>query len=490
MRLSKLLGGPLLIAKVLQYLERVLAFSIISDKYLLTAHQKHLSVYDLSKEYPQFSRLDPSTEPVPVYQLALPGIYHAAGLHRSGSLNHVSGSLFVPPPPDAVISLPVQNPTFDEDTSSDSDDEGTVWESEEVPFYEDPSRNILAVNLIHYVGHWPRFSGTTGTTIIIPLQCLVDFVEETITNSAADTTKRVDVQAEAQVKAEAQMQSELGGVRPLGISHHHSNFEFAELERQRRIELTTPGLSVTATGVHDPTRMPHKPRHFRPSQWLKHALVFNQETQNRAYDYRRSIVSGSRFVSNIEVKEGERLFQLIEFNPTWVKALEQRLGRPARDIGVHYQAVRHGHPVIYLARQNWDTEGLIVPVTFGEHMAVKDAPGDSDGVSAGGFLDAHLGSDGEEYTSPPPPSPATPTPTPTLTPSSAESEIDLRLPGVDSPGPSWYGWRVARCGEVKYAWKLIQVSEDTIALDVSIQEDSLIYTAVRVLAFVRGTILM
>ena len=167
-RSSKLSGELLLIAS--QYLERVLAFSFISDRYLLTAHQEHLSVYDLSKEFPLFNWLDPSTEPIPLYQLALPEICHAAGFHHSGSLDHIPSSPPVYPPSD---------PADDNDTSSVFDDEETAWGNKEVPFYEDPSRKILAVNLIHYVGHWPRVAGTVGTTIIIPLQRLVDFAEET-----------------------------------------------------------------------------------------------------------------------------------------------------------------------------------------------------------------------------------------------------------------------------------------------------------------------
>jgi hypothetical protein len=95
--------------------------------------------------------------------------------------------------------------------------------------------------------------------------------------------------------------------------------------------------------------------------------------------------------------------QLTEFNPTWVNALEQRLTRPARDVGVHYESVECGHPTLRLVQQNWETEGLIVPMTFGEHVAA-----DSDEDSVYGFPDVYFGSDDEEYTFPPPPSPATP----------------------------------------------------------------------------------
>jgi hypothetical protein len=414
-----------------------------------------------------------------VYQLALPEICHAAGLHRSGSLDHVPGSPFVLPPPDTVSALPLLSFTPDEGTSSDADDEGTAWNGEEVPFYEDPNRNILAVNLIRYVDYWA--AGTMGTTIIVALQCLVDFAEEAIAKSAADVTgraaKHAGVQAEARGRAEARIYSELDGAQPLGIPHHYPIFELAQLERQGRIELIRAGLGAATTGVHDSTRIPREPRRFQPSRWLKHALVFHQETNRRRYDYRRSVASGSRFVSSIEVREEKALFQLIEFNPTWVNALEKRLGRPARDVGVPYQAVGCG---LRLMERNWETEGLIVPMTFGEDVVVTGRPGDSDEDSVDGFPDIRFGPDNEEYAFAPPRSPVAPTSTPILSP--VESEADLRLE-VDPPEPSWYGWRVARCGEVKYAWKMIQANRDIIALDVAIQEDSLIYTAVSVLEF-------
>jgi hypothetical protein len=466
----------------IQYIERVLAFSFISNKYLLTVHQEHLSVYDLSKKYPRFNRLDPSTTPLPVYQLVLPEACHAAGLHRSGSLDHVPGPPLVPPPLGAADILPASRFTSEADASNGGDDEGAAWEGKDVPFYEDPSRNILAVNLISYASRWPRTAGTVGTTIIIPLQRLVDFAEETVAKSTADIARKIAKHAKAQVEAlgnaAARMYSELGGAQPLGILRHYPVFELARLERRRPVELIRAGLSATTTTTTalDPTRLLRKPRCFQPAQWLKHALVFHQETHGRPYDYRRSIVSGSRFVSGIEVREGKRLFQLIEFNPTWVNALEQRLAHPARDVGVHYEAVECGNPMLRLVQQNWETEGLIVPMIFGEHVAA-----DSDEDSVYGFPDVHFGSDDEECTFPPPPSPVTPALTPILSPSSPiEPETNLRLAEVDPPEPSWYGWRVARCGEVKYAWKAMQAGRNIIALDVAIQEDSLIYTAVSV----------
>jgi hypothetical protein len=442
-------------------------------------------VYDLSKKYPRFNRLDPSTTPLPVYQLALPEACHAAGLHRSGSLDHVPGPPIVPPPQDTADILPASRFTSEEDTSGGGSAEGAPWEGKEVPFYEDPSRNILAVNLISYASRWPRTPGTVGTTIIIPLQRLVDFAEETVAKSSADAARKIakhtKAQAEARGNAETQMYSELGGVQPLGPLHHYPIFELARLERRRRVELIRAGLSATTTTTaSDSTRPLREPRCFQPVQWLKYALVFHQETHGRPYDYRRSIVSGSRFVSCIEVKEGKRLFQLIEFNPTWVNALEQRLARPARDVGVHYESVECGHPTLRLVQQNWETEGLIVPMTFGEHVAADDDSVDSDEDPVYGFPDVHFGSDDEGCTFPPPPSPVTPAPTPILSPSPIEPETNLQLAGVDSPEPSWYGWRVARCGEVKYAWKVMQASRNIIALDVAIQEDSLIYTAVSV----------
>lgn len=480
MGLSEFLGGPLLIAKVSQYIERVLAFSFISDKYLLTAHQDHLSVYDLSKGYPPFNRLDPSTEPIPVCRLALPGIYHAAGLHCSGSLDHVPGSPFDLPQPDAADVLPLLNLTPDGDTSSDFDDEGTAWEAKEVPFHEDSSRNILALNLIRYVDYW--VTGTMGTTIIIPLQRLVDFAEETVAKSAVDATGKaakdaMKAQIEARDKTGARIHSELWNVQTLGVPRGYLIFKLAQLERQRRIELIKAGLSAETKDMHDPTRLPRNPRCFRPSRWLKYALVFKQQTQRRLYDYRKSVVSGSRFVASIEVREGKRLFQLIEFNPTWVNALEKRLGRPARNFGVHYQTAGYGNPMFHPAERNWRTEGLIVPMTFGEHATFTDHPGDSNEDSVDDFPDTHFGGNDEGYIFRPPRLPVAPTPTPILTPSPVESETDFRLETY-SPGPSWYGWRVARCGEVKYAWKVIQINGDAIPLDVAIQEDSLIYTTV------------
>ena len=421
-----------------------------------------------------------------MYQLVLPGIYHAAGLHRSGSLDHVPNSPYVLPPPDAVDVLPPPSPTSDEGISSDSDDEGTAWEDKEIPFCEDPSRNILAVNLIRYAGHW--IAGTMGTTILIPLRHLVDFAEETVSEYTTNLTRKAaqhaKLQAEARDRAEAQMYSELDRVQPLGIPHHYPIFELAQLERQRRIELIRAGLSAVTTGVHNSTRTPPTPKRFQSSRWLKHALVFNQETHGRPYDYRRSVVSGSRFVSSIEAREGKALFQLIEFNPTWVNALETRLGRPARDVGVHHKAVECGHPIRRPVQRNWETEGLIVPMTFGEHAAVTDYPRDSDEDSVEGFPDIRFGFDDEEYAFPLPPSPVTPTPTPISPTSPVESETGPQLEEVGSPEPSWYGWRVVRCGEVKYAWKIIQAGRDIIALDVAIQEDSLIYTAVSVRLFV------
>jgi len=421
-----------------------------------------------------------------VYQLVLPGICHAAGLHRSRSLDHVPDSPLVLPPSDAIDALPPPSLASDEGISSGFGDEGTTWEGKEIPFCEDPSRNVLAVNLIRYVGHW--IAGTIGTTILIPLQRLVNFAEETVLESAADLTrkaaKRAKLQAEARDRTEAQMHSELDRIQPLGTPHHYPIFELAQLERQRRIELIRAGLSAATTGVHDPTRIPRKPRRFKPSRWLKHALVFNQETHGRPYDYRRSIVSGSRFVSSIEAREGKGLFQLIEFNPTWVNALEKWLGRPARDVGVHHKTVERGHPIRRPMERKWETEGLIIPMTFGENAAVTDHPGDSDEDSVDGFPDIRFGFDDEEHAFPLPPSPVTPTPTPDPPTSPVESETGPQLEEVDSPEPSWCGWRVARCGEVKYAWKVIQTSRDIIALDVAIQEDSLIYTAVSVRLFV------
>ena len=418
-------------------------------------------------------------------QLVLPGICHAAGLHRSGSLDHIPDSPLVLPSSNAVNVLPPPSLTSDEGIPSDFDDEGTAWEGKEIPFCEDPSRNILAVNLIRYVGHW--ITGTMGTTILIPLQRLVDYAEETILESAADlnrkAAKHAKLQAEARDKAKAQMHSELDRIQPPGIPHHYPIFELAQLERQRRIELIRAGLSAATTGVHDPTWMPRNPKRLQPSRWLKHALVFNQETHGRPCDYRRSVVSGSRFVSSIEAREGKGLFQLIEFNLTWVNALEGRLGRPARDVGVHHKAVEYGHPIHRPVERNWETEGLIVPMTFGEHVAVTDHPRDSDEDSVDGFPDIRFGFDDEEYIFPPPSSPVTPTPTPIPPTSPVESETGPRLEEIDSPEPSWCGWRVARCGEVKYAWKMIQPGRDIIALDVAIQEDSLIYTAVSVRLF-------
>ena len=470
MGLSKFLGGSLLTAKASQCIERVLAFSFISNKYLLTVHQDHLSVYDLSKEYLPSNRLDPLTEPVPVCQFALPGIFHAAGLHRSRPLDHVPGSPFVLPPPDAANVLPMSRPTSDEDTLSDSDDERTPWEDKEVPFYEDPNRNILAVNLIRHVGY--GIAGTTGTTIIIPLQRLVDFVEETTAKSAVDVTGKAaghtNIQAKARDTAEAQMYSELDIDQPPGITHCDQIFELAQLEQQKRIGLIREGVSAATTRVHGSSaRRPRKPRRVQPSRWLKQALVFNQETHGRLCDYRRSAVSGSRFVSSVEVKEGIGLFQLIEFNPTWVNALEKWLGRPARKVGVHHETVERWHPTARLMERDWETEGLIVPMTFEEHVAVTDHPGDSDDLP-----DIRSGPYGELHTFPPPHSSVTPAPTPILSPSLVE---------VGSPEPSWHGWRVARCGEVKYAWKIMEIDGGIIALDVAIQEDSLIYTAVSVL---------
>lgn len=409
-------------------------------------------MYDLSKEYPLFSRLDPYTAPAPVYQLVLPEICHAAGLHRSGSLDHVPGSP-VPLPSDATDTLPVPNFPPEKGISSDSYDGEPAREGKEVPFYEDPSRNILAVNLISHVGYWPRAAGTIGTTIIIPLQRLVDLAEETVTESTADVVRKVTTHpqapAEAQGKAEVQMYSELDGVQPLGIPHHYQIFELARAERQRRVELIKAGPSATVSNSIQPLR---KPRRFQPAEWLNRALAFKQNTHGRPYDYRKSIVSGSRFVSPIEVREGKRLFQLIEFNPTWVNALERRLARPARNVGVHYMAA-HGHPVFHLVEQNWRTEGLIVPITFGQQpMVANDVP--------------------------------LPSPTPILpsipSPSLTELETVLRHAETDFADRSWYGWRVARCGEVKYAWKVIQAGGNIIALDVAIQEDSLIYTAVSI----------
>ena len=446
-RSFKLSGELLLIAS--QYIERVLAFSFISNRYLLTAHQEHLSVYDLSKVYPLFNLFDPSTEPVPLYQLVLPEICHAAGFHHSGSLDHIPSFPPVSPPPDPA------------------DDEETAWGNKEVPFYEDPSRNILAINLIHYVGHWQRVTGTVGTTIIIPLQRLVDFAEETLARSAADiigkTVNHTEVHAEARDGIGAQMYPELGRAQPLGTPHQYPISKLAQLERRRRIELTRAGLNAATTITRDSTRIP---KCFQPTRWLKHALVFDQETHGRLYDYRRSIVSGSRFVSSVEVRERKRLFQLIEFNPTWVNALEQRLGRPAREVGIHYKAVWCGNPIIRFVEWNWQTEGLIIPMTFGEHVAANNNPDD-------GFPEINFGSDDGGYAFPPPPSPVTPAPTTPI-----KSETDRQLAEIDSSQPSWHGWRVARCGEVKYAWKMIQTSRDMVALDVGIQEDSLIYTAV------------
>ena len=430
-------------------------------------------MYDLSKEYPQFNQLDSSTEPVPVYQLALPETCHAAGLHRSGSLDHVPGSPLAPPPSDAADIPPTPTFTPEEDTSSSCDNGGAPWDDKGVPFYEDPSRNILAVNLITQVGHWPRVAGTMGTTIILPLRRLVDFAEEAVTKSTTDATREAEEHTEARGKAEAQMY--LSGVQP---PHHYPILELAQLKRQRRVELIRAGLRA-ATSITPGSAGP--PRCFQPAQWLKHALVFNQDTRGCPYDYRRSIVSGSRFVSSIEVREGKRLFQLIEFNPTWVNALEQRWARPARDVGVHYEVVERGHPMLRFVQKNWETEGLIVPMTFEERAAVNYS---YSGDSAGGFSETHFGSDDEGYTIPPPP-PATPAPTPILSPSPIESDPDLQLAKVGSSEPSWYGWRVARSGEVKYAWKIIQASKDTIALDVAIQEDALIYTAVSVCVYAR-----
>jgi len=487
MGLSKFLGEPFLIAKVSQYIERVLAFSFISDKYLLTAHQDHLSVYNLSKGYPPFNRLDPSTEPIPVCRLALPGICHAAGLHRSGSLDHVPGSPFVLPQPDAADVLPLLNLTPDGDTSSDFDDEGTAWEAKEVPFHEDPSINILALNLIPYVDYW--VAGTMGTTIIIPLQRLVDFAEETVAKSGVDTTGKaakdaMKAQTEPRDRTEAQIHSGLGNVQLLGgVPRDYLIFKLAQLERQKRIELIKAGLSAETTDVHDSTRVPRNPRCFQASQWLKYALVFKQRTRGHLYDYRKSVVSGSRFVASIEVRERKGLFQLIEFNPTWVNALEKRLGRPARNVGLHYQTAGYGNPMFHPVERNWKTEGLIVPMTFEEHAAVTDHPGDSNEDSVDDFLDTHFGGNDGGYAFRPPRLPVTPTPTPILTPSPVESGTDLRLEEIYSPGPSWYGWRVARCGEVKYAWKVIQINGDIIPLDVAIQEDSLIYTAVSMREF-------
>jgi len=485
MELSECFEEPFLIVNVSQYIERVLAFSFISNEYLLTVHQEHLSVYNLSKEYPRFNRLDPSTEPVPVYQLALPGICHAAGLHRSGSLDHIPGPPPIPPPPDATDALPIPSFIPEKVTSTSFEDGTAAWRGEEVPFYEDPSRNILAVNLIRYVGHWPRVASTMGMTIIIPLQRLVDFAEETVAKSAVDAiriaAKHAEAQPEAQGKAAAQMHSELSRVQPLETPHHYPIFELARLERQRGVELTRAGRSATTVPGHGSVWAPRKPRCFQPARWLKHALVFNQETHGRPYDYRRSIVSGSRFVSSIEVREGKRLFQLIEFNPTWVNALERRLACPARDVRVH-KVVKCGYPMFHPVEQNWETEGLIVPLIFGEGVAAND---DSDGSDEGptdSLPEIHFGSGIEEYNFPPLPPLATPGSTPIIPPPPNKSGAGLRPTEVDSSEHSWYGWRVARCGEVKYAWKVIQTSRDIIALDVAIQEGSLIYTAVSVCA--------
>ena len=448
-----------------------MAFTFISDKYLLTAHQNHLSLYDLSKEYPQFNRLDPFTEPVPVYQLALPETCHAAGLHRSGPLDHTSGYPFFSPPPDATTTQLIPGPVLDGESSENPHGEGTALEGQEIPFYEDPSRNILAINLVHFVGHPRRVVGTYGTTIIIPLQRLVDLAEELVANSAISVIKRAAEQAKVRDKAGGQTRHGLDRDRALGILEHLMAFELVEIEKQRRIDLIRTGLGVEASGAHDRTRIPHTPKRFRPSLWLKHALVFKQQTHGRTYDSRKSVVSGSRFVSSIEDMGGRRFFQLMEFNPTWVNALEKRLGCPAKSVGVHYDTVEHGNPMLRLMERNWETEGLIFPVTFEERAATSGCSRSTGESPDDNFPGIHPG---QEYAYPPPVA-SVPIP---LLPFPIQSGADLT--GINCPRPSLHGWRVARCGEVKYAWKLVQTRGDSIVLDVSIQGDSLIYTTVSV----------
>lgn len=458
-----------------QYVECVLAFTFISDQYLLTVHQNHLSLYDLSKEYPLFNRLDPFTEPVPVYQLALPEACHAAGLHRSGPLDRASGYPFFPPPPDANTTQFIPDPALGGESSDDPHDEETAREGQEIPFYEDPSRNILAINLVHFVGHPPRITGTYGTAIIIPLQRLVDLAEELIANSAGSVIRRAAEQAGVQTgtqdKARGRTRPGLDRDRALGVLEHLMAFELVEIERQRRIDLIRTGLGVEASGVHDRTRIPHKPKRLRPSQWLKHALIFKQQTHGRTYDSRKSVVSGSRFVSTIEDVGGRRFFQLMEFNPMLVNALEKRLDSPAKRVGVHYDTVEHGHPMFRLMERNWETEGLIVPITFDDRAATSGGSRSTDESPDDDFP----GIDPEqEYAYP---SPVVLGPIPLL-PFPIQSGADLA--GINYPRPSLHGWRVAQCGEVKYAWKMVQTRRDSIVLDVSLQQDSLIYTVVSV----------
>lgn len=444
-----------------QYIERVLALTFISDKYLLTIHHNRLSLYDLSKEYPLFNRLDPFTEPVPVYQLALPETCHAAGLHRSGPLDHASGYPFVPPPPGATTAQIIPGPSRFGGNSSNPNDEETVPEGQEIPFCEDPSRNILAINLVHFVGNSERLAGTFGTTIIIPLQRLVDLAEELVADSVAGIIRRA---TGAQDKAEGQTRSGLDRDRSLGILEHYMAFELVEIERLRRMDLLRTGLGVEAAGAHDRTRVPHKPKRFKPSQWLKHALVFRQGTQGHTYDYRKSVTSGSRFVSSIEGERGNKLFQLMDFNPTWVNALEKRLGCPAKSVGVHYDTFEPGHPTFCVAERDWETEGLIVPITFEDRAATNGGSRRVDNPPGIRREQDHV------YPQPLAPIPNPPPPFPV--------RLRANVTGINPPRPSWHGWRVARCGEVKYTWKLMQTRGDLTTLDVSIQEDSLIYTSV------------